>query len=73
MTVGGRMKRLSKLPAALSFCCKLLYSLPLGSSSRIFMGRPAGGLFQSSVRMTVLVRTVSPGRYRLRSPYRNAW
>ena len=35
-------------------------------------GNAVGGVFQSSVRMTVLVRTVSPGRYRLRSPYRNA-
>ena len=52
----------AKLPAALNFCCKLLYSLPLGSSRRIFRGRPVGGFFQSSVRMTVLVRTVSPGR-----------
>ena len=36
-------------------------------------GNAVGGVFQSLVRMMVLVRTVLPGRYRLRSSYRNAW
>ena len=49
------MKRDSTAPVALSFSPRLAYSLPVGSSSRIFTGSPAGGACQPSVRTTVLV------------------